>query len=197
MTPTTPADLAELERETRLVESSRKAGLSHHPMRINLALSVLAAVRQMPALEVDQRKLDAVAHALGIEDSEDDPAEAIKALQAEVDRWREMHQAHLSAMRMIREWCEARIVGALPSEEALLCLWGPEPRHEAEAIITCLAALPAPVASVADLRAALLLVYGDFAAALANVPEIEARLSLIRDVLHPDAALHPPASARE
>lgn len=42
----------------------------------------------------DLRKLDAVVHALGIEDTFDDPAEAIAKLQAENQRFRDaMRQA--------------------------------------------------------------------------------------------------------
>jgi len=44
----------------------------------------------------------------------------------------------LGGLRMIREWLEQRYVGAMPSEEAALLLYGPEPHHEAEAIIDAL-----------------------------------------------------------
>lgn len=51
------------------------------------------------------------------------------------DIWRENVQNGWAALGMIREWLEERYVGVLPSQEAVLGLHGPEPVHEAEAIV--------------------------------------------------------------
>jgi hypothetical protein len=48
-------------------------------------------------------------------------------------------------LRMIRDTIEELgPVGALPSEEAVLQLYGPEPRHEAAAIVDALRRILAP-----------------------------------------------------
>jgi hypothetical protein len=52
------------------------------------------------------------------------------------DRWRENYQNALTAFRMIRETIETLgPPGALPSNEAVLLLYGPEPIHEGQAIV--------------------------------------------------------------
>lgn len=52
-----------------------------------------------------------------------------------------------AALRMIRETIETLgPPGALPSEEAVLLLYGPEPLHETEAICAALRAMLAPEA---------------------------------------------------
>jgi hypothetical protein len=55
------------------------------------------------------------------------------------DRWRENYQNALTAFRMIRETIETLgPPGALPSNEAVLLLYGPEPIHEGQAIVDAL-----------------------------------------------------------
>jgi hypothetical protein len=53
--------------------------------------------------------------------------------------WREPYQSALTALRMIRETIETLgPPGALPSSEAVLMLYGPEPIHEGQAIVDAL-----------------------------------------------------------
>ena len=51
------------------------------------------------------------------------------------ERWRDNYQNAWAALRMIRETIETLgPPGALPSNEAVLMLYGPEPIHEGQAI---------------------------------------------------------------
>ena len=53
--------------------------------------------------------------------------------------WRENYQNALTALRMTRETIETLgPPGALPSREAVLSLYGPEPIHEGQAIVDAL-----------------------------------------------------------
>lgn len=105
MTTPTPEEIAELRSMLTAAKRSR-TGLGYDVTRINdlgfwlighgdalLALAERAPVAEARIAEVERAndeisrdicKLDAVVHALGIEDSEDDAAEAIKALQDEL-----------------------------------------------------------------------------------------------------------------
>ena len=62
--------------------------------------------------------------------------------------WRENMQNAWAALRMIRETVETLgPPGILPSEEAVLGLYGPEPVHEATAIVEGLRKLMQPATS--------------------------------------------------
>lgn len=83
------------------------------------------------------------------------PAGALDAAGAIA--WRENVQNGWAALGMVREWLESRFVGALPSQEAVLQLHGPEPVHEATAIVAALDRLipqqqsrPVTLAALAD-----------------------------------------------
>jgi hypothetical protein len=55
--------------------------------------------------------------------------------QEEREPWRDNYQNALAALRMIRETIETLgPPGVLPSKEAVLMLYGPEPTHEGQAI---------------------------------------------------------------
>jgi hypothetical protein len=57
----------------------------------------------------------------------------------EREPWRDNYQNALAALRMIRETIETLgPPGALPSKEAVLILYGPEPIHEGQAIVDAL-----------------------------------------------------------
>jgi hypothetical protein len=57
----------------------------------------------------------------------------------EREPWRENFQNALAALRMIRETIETLgPPGVLPSNEAVLMLYGPEPIHEGQAIVDAL-----------------------------------------------------------
>jgi hypothetical protein len=59
--------------------------------------------------------------------------------EEERERWRDNYQNTLTALRMIRETIETLgPPGALPSGEAVLMLYGPEPIHEGQAIVEAL-----------------------------------------------------------
>ena len=53
--------------------------------------------------------------------------------------WKTAHDSAIEGLAMIWEAVEALgPAGALPSEEALLNLYGPEPHHRAQAIVNAL-----------------------------------------------------------
>jgi hypothetical protein len=59
--------------------------------------------------------------------------------EEEREPWRENYQNAWAALRMIRETIETLgPPGALPSKEAVLMLYGPEPIHEGQAIVDAL-----------------------------------------------------------
>jgi hypothetical protein len=59
--------------------------------------------------------------------------------EEERERWRDNYQNAWAALRMIREAIETLgPPGALPSNEAVLMLYGPEPVHEGQAIVDAL-----------------------------------------------------------
>jgi hypothetical protein len=65
----------------------------------------------------------------------------------EREPWRDNYQNALAALRMIRETIETLgPAGALPSNEAVLMLYGPEPIHEGQAIVDALRKLLSPPA---------------------------------------------------
>jgi hypothetical protein len=74
----------------------------------------------------------------------------------EREPWRENYQNALVALRLIRETIETLgPLGVLPSNEAVLMLYGPEPIHEGQAISDALrkllsAAPPSPPLRKAD-----------------------------------------------
>jgi hypothetical protein len=63
----------------------------------------------------------------------------------ERERWRENYQNAWAALRMIRETIETLgPPGALPSRDTVLIELGPEPIHEAQAIVEALRKILAP-----------------------------------------------------
>jgi hypothetical protein len=61
------------------------------------------------------------------------------------ERWRENMQNAWAALRMIRETIETLgPPGVLPSNDAVLMLYGPEPVHEGQAIVDALKKLLGP-----------------------------------------------------
>jgi hypothetical protein len=65
--------------------------------------------------------------------------------EQERERWRDNLQNAWAALRMIRETIETLAPpGTLPSGEAVLMLYGPEPIHEGQAIVDALRKILAP-----------------------------------------------------
>ena len=64
----------------------------------------IAALPAMRTPLSDANDLDAVVHALGIEDSDTTPAEAVAELQAEIERLRSSIARLVAALRPFAEW---------------------------------------------------------------------------------------------